>query len=54
MSVKHCLSGGEPAAHSSEAEELRPSEGDRGKQSDRTFVREMAFLTVPEFKCIPQ
>lgn len=54
MSVKCCPSDGEPAAHRDEARELQPAEADQGRKPDRTFVREMEFVTVPEFESIPQ
>ncbi|XP_003976041.1 SKA complex subunit 1 [Takifugu rubripes] len=47
-------SDGEPTAHRNDARELQPSEVDQGKKPDRSFVREMEFVTVPEFESIPQ
>lgn len=48
------LSDGEPTADGSGAAELHPSELEHGRKADRTSVREMKVLTVPEFDSIPQ
>lgn len=48
------LSDGEPTADGPGAAELHPSELERGRKPDRTTVREMKVLTVPEFDSIPQ
>lgn len=54
MSVECCLSDGEPTAQRNDAGDLQPSEVDQGRKPDRTFVREMEFVMVPEFESIPQ
>lgn len=42
--------GSEPAINQKEAVEVQPAE----KKSSKSFVREMEFVTMPEFESIPQ
>ncbi|XP_039882541.1 spindle and kinetochore-associated protein 1 [Simochromis diagramma] len=47
---KGLLKGSEPAINQKEAVEVQPAE----KKSSKSFVREMEFVTMPEFESIPQ
>lgn len=37
-----------------EAMDIQPAQLDDVKKSNKTVVREMAFITIPEFESIPQ
>lgn len=51
--VLSSLSGGEPAMNQNEAADVQPAQTENVKKTNKSFVREMEFITMPEFENIP-
>lgn len=48
------LSGSEPVMKQSEAADVQPAQMENVKKTNKSFIREMDFITMPEFESIPQ
>ncbi|KAM4572460.1 SKA complex subunit 1 [Odontesthes bonariensis] len=51
---KDPVSGKETVRNQNEATDRQPAQADDIKQTSKTFVKEMEFITMPEFESIPQ
>ncbi|XP_019113748.1 SKA complex subunit 1 [Larimichthys crocea] len=46
--------GSEPVMKQSEAADVQPAQMENIKKTNKSFIREMDFITMPEFESIPQ
>ncbi|TMS05641.1 N-lysine methyltransferase setd6 [Larimichthys crocea] len=46
--------GSEPVMKQSEAADVQPAQMENVKKTNKSFIREMDFITMPEFESIPQ
>ncbi|XP_051239296.1 spindle and kinetochore-associated protein 1 [Dicentrarchus labrax] len=55
MPRKKCpATGSEPVMNQNEAPDIQPAQPETVKKNNKSFVREMEFITMPEFENIPQ
>ncbi|XP_008302556.1 SKA complex subunit 1 [Stegastes partitus] len=50
---KDTFSGNEPVTNQNEAVDVQPSQAEKVKKTNKSFVREMEIITMPEFEGIP-
>ncbi|XP_038562904.1 spindle and kinetochore-associated protein 1-like [Micropterus salmoides] len=46
--------GSEPVINQNEAADVQPAQLENVKKTNKSFIREMEFITMPEFESIPQ
>ncbi|XP_070764036.1 SKA complex subunit 1 [Enoplosus armatus] len=51
---KVSANGSEPVMNQNEAADVQPAQLENVKKTNKSFVREMEFITMPEFESVPQ